>query len=128
CPADHEMTCCHNNPDPHCHCNHWGYVGMCGERGWFGLCPEFCAGEMQSPINIGATTTMATLPWTFTGYDTDLATLTCENNGHFAICHTNTAATVSGGGLIGTTYKFEMMQFHIGCADGEGSEHTIDDM
>merc|ERR1740123_315817 len=108
----------------------WGYAASNGPATWAANYPDFCAGDMQSPIDLDSSkaVTMDPGPITMVGYNL-AQTGSISNNGHTLVFGFENGATpyIMGGRLpAGERFDFLQMHWHWGSDSSKGSEHTID--
>merc|ERR1711971_432230 len=108
----------------------WGYQASNGPATWATNYPDFCAGDMQSPIDLNSTiaVTMDPGPITMVGYNL-MQSGSINNNGHtlgFTIPSGNTPYIMGGRLPAGDRFDFLQLHWHWGSDSSKGSEHTMD--
>jgi len=107
----------------------WGYQTSNGPATWATNFPDFCAGDMQSPIDLDSTkaVTMDPGPITMVGYNLKQSG-SINNNGHtlgFSIPSGNTPYIMGGRLPAGDRFDFLQLHWHWGSDSSKGSEHTM---
>merc|ERR1740123_2292906 len=107
----------------------WGYAASNGPATWAANYPDFCAGDMQSPIDLDSSkaVTMDPGPITMVGYNLKQAGK-IENNGHtlgFAFASGSTPYIMGGRLPAGDRFDFVQLHWHWGSDSSKGSEHTM---
>ncbi|XP_031572152.1 carbonic anhydrase 2-like [Actinia tenebrosa] len=113
----------------------WGYgvsgTGVYGPDDW-GKMYEKCKGSNQSPIVIFPQATPYKIASKPMAMESDnalgLVTGVLTNNGHtvqFTVNAKGGMVFLAGGPADSANYILSTIQFHVGCTDGSGSEHTL---
>merc|ERR1719384_2550410 len=108
----------------------WGYAASNGPATWAANYPDFCAGDMQSPIDLDSSKAvmMDPGPITMVGYNLKQSG-SINNNGHtlgFGIVNGSTPYIMGGRLPAGDRFDFLQLHWHWGSDSSKGSEHTMD--
>jgi len=110
----------------------WGYTAADGPATWAKNFPQYCAGFMQSPINIETDTAIETnVGRVMVENYTEAGPALVKNNGHSIKLEFTDKITkrpsIQGGRLpAGEKFEFAQVHWHWGSDDSQGSEHTLD--
>jgi len=108
----------------------WGYSASNGPATWATNYPDYCAGDMQSPIDLDSSKAvmMDPGPITMVGYNLEQMGR-INNNGHtlgFTFVNASTPYIMGGRLPAGDRFEFLQLHWHWGSDSSKGSEHTMD--